>query len=45
MRGQMASQHCNTIPSDYETEEIEKRKTSLQNRLLSMVGTNQPSDI
>ncbi|WP_149452917.1 hypothetical protein [Pasteuria penetrans] len=41
----MASQHCNTIPNDYETEGIEQRETYLQNRLLSMVGTNQPSDI
>ncbi|WP_149453522.1 transposase [Pasteuria penetrans] len=41
----MASQRCNTIPNDYETEEIEQRETYLQNRLLSLVGTNQPSDI
>ncbi|WP_187820763.1 hypothetical protein [Pasteuria penetrans] len=23
----MASQHCNTIPNDYKTEEIEQRET------------------
>ncbi|WP_149452692.1 hypothetical protein [Pasteuria penetrans] len=38
----MASQHCNTIPNNYETEETE---ASLQSRILSMVGHHQPTDL
>ncbi|WP_149453494.1 hypothetical protein [Pasteuria penetrans] len=38
----MASQHCNTIPNNYETEETE---TSLQSRILSIVGHHQPTDV
>ncbi|WP_149453202.1 hypothetical protein [Pasteuria penetrans] len=38
----MASHHCNTIPNNNGTEETE---TSLQNRILSALGPDQPTDV